>query len=231
MAAFNWIENLPPGIQFDLLGRARERVFADGTTLYRQGDHVREVFQIVSGEIRQSFFTEDGHEVLFYIYKAGDLVCDSAIHENEPYPATISTRGETRLRVWPAGEISYLRARFPEVEAALSIQMSKRLRGTVRLVGELLTQSVSSRIASRLIWLSELEKGGILTISQSDLGLMVGATRQSVNAVLKDLRSHGLIEANYGQIHVKSSAAMLSYVEKSYRLGRNAARGGRFSIS
>jgi CRP/FNR family cyclic AMP-dependent transcriptional regulator len=224
MSAFNWVENLSEETQTVFLGRARERVLPDGATVYRQGDQVLEVFQIISGEIRQCVFTEDGHEVLFYIYRAGDLVCDSAVDEDEPYAATITTRGETRLRVWSTKELRSFRARFPEVESALSIQMSRRLRGAVRLIGELLTQSVASRIASRLLWLTELEGGGALSISQSDLGLMVGATRQSVNLVLKDMRKHGLIEANYGKIIITSSTGLSAYAAESHRLGRSAQR-------
>ncbi|WP_322981416.1 Crp/Fnr family transcriptional regulator [Pseudomonas sp. C11] len=222
MSAFNWVEDLSDEIQKAFLEQARERVLPDGAIVYRQGDQVREVFQIVSGEIRQCVFTEDGQEVLFYIYKPGDLVCDSAVDENEPYAATITTRGETRLRVWSTKELRSFRARFPEVESALSVQMSRRLRGAVRLIGELLTQSVASRIASRLLWLHELERGMALSISQADLGLMVGATRQSVNLVLKDMRKHKVIEANYGQILVTNAAGLSSYAAKSHRLGRSA---------
>ncbi len=53
MSGFNWVEDLKPEIRKALLERARIKIFPDGATIYSQGDPVTDVFQIISGEIRQ----------------------------------------------------------------------------------------------------------------------------------------------------------------------------------
>ncbi|WP_428996465.1 Crp/Fnr family transcriptional regulator, partial [Pseudomonas aeruginosa] len=71
----------------------------------------------------------------------------------------------------------------------------------------MLTQPVAARVASRLLRLSEMGapcvEGADLSLSQADIGLMVGTTRQSVNRVVTDLRKLGLIDTDYGKVTVK----------------------------
>lgn len=214
-AGFNWIENLGPATREALMARARDRKLPNATVLYRQGDATAELFQIVSGEIRMFVLDEDGQEALIYIYGRGDVVADSSAIDRDPYPATIATRGETRLKVWSVDDFRELRAEFPEIDALLALQMSRRLRGLLVLIQELVTLSMPARVAARIASLAQLQgKAGVdvaLSLSQADLSLMVGATRQSINHVLNDLKGRELIGTRYGQIQVKDLAGLVRY--------------------
>jgi len=229
MSGFNWVEDLSPPIRKLVLEKARVRIFPDSTTLYYQGDAVTEVFQIMSGEIRKCIITQDGQEALMYIYKPGDLIGDSSIADEEPYPVTIITRGEATLRVWSAKDFADLRSLHHEVETAVAGQISLRLRAALRLLEELLTQPVAARVASRLIWLADMQGGADqsaeLTISQADLALMVGSTRQSVNRVVTELRQLKIIETDYGRVTVKDLEGLRSYVNEHQN--QRHGRGGK----
>ncbi|MED7666691.1 Crp/Fnr family transcriptional regulator [Pseudomonas moraviensis subsp. stanleyae] len=226
MSGFNWIQDLSLPVRQAVLDRARLRTLPDSTTLYHQGDLITEVYQIVSGEIRQCIITADGQEVLIYIYKPGDLVGDSSIADQDPHSVTIITRGEAVLRVWSARDFTELRTTYTEVENAVAAQISRRLRGALRLVEELLTQPVAARIASRFFWLSDIQgasaEAANITLSQSDIGLMVGSTRQSVNRVVTELRKLDLIETNYGKVTVKDTEGLRRYISEHQRHGRNS---------
>lgn len=157
----------------------------------------------MSGEIRQCIFTEDGQEVLIYIYQPGDLVGDSSVSDGDPSSVTFITRGSVELRAWSVRDFSTFLATYPEAAAAVSAQLSRRLRGALRLLEEMLTQPVPARIASRFFWLSDAQGGpeseANIALSQADIGLMVGSTRQSVNRVVTELRKLKLIETDYGR--------------------------------
>ncbi|KPG95611.1 hypothetical protein AEQ67_20535 [Pseudomonas sp. RIT-PI-q] len=225
MIGFNWIEDLSPLTRNALLEKSRLRSFPGGTTLYQQCDPVIEVFQIVSGEVRQCILTADGQEVLIYIYKPGDVIGDSSIGDEEPYSVTFITRGESVLRVWTARDFNALRATHQEVESAVAAQTSRRLRGALRIVEELLTQSVAARVASRLLWLSQVQRSSndavSLTLSQSDIGLMVGSTRPNVNRVMKELRALSLIETDYGKVIVRDVEGLRHYINDHRRRSRD----------
>lgn len=153
MSGFNWVEDLSPGVRAALHANARIRTYGDGTTIYRQGDPVIEVFQIISGEIRQCIFTEDGQEVLIYIYQPGDMVGDSSVSDGDPSSVCFISRGKVELRAWSVKDFNALTAAHPEAAAAVSAQLSRRLRGALRLLEELLTQPIPARIASRFFWI------------------------------------------------------------------------------
>lgn len=205
------------------MARARDRKLPNATVLYRQGDATAEIFQIVSGEIRMFVLDEDGQEALIYIYGQGDVVADSAAIDRDPYPATIATRGETRLKVWSVDDIMELRAEYPELDASLALQMSQRLRAMLVLIQELVTLSVPARVASRIASLAQLQgklsTDTALSISQADLSLMVGATRQSINLVLNELKTRDLIDTRYGRIHVKDLAGLHRYAAAAKKRG------------
>ncbi|WP_440465703.1 Crp/Fnr family transcriptional regulator [Pseudomonas sp. YH-1] len=221
MSGFNWIEDLSSGVRAALHANARIRSYGDGTTIYRQGDPVIEVFQIIAGEIRQCIFTEDGQEVLIYIYQPGDMVGDSSVSDGDPSSVSFITRGEVQLRAWPVRDFNALLAAHPEAAAAVSAQLSRRLRGALRLLEELLTQPVPARIASRFFWISDAQRGTNIPLSQADIGLMVGSTRQSVNRVVTELRKLDLIETNYGKVTVKDPDGLRRYITANQRHGRD----------
>lgn len=91
-----------------------------------------------------------------YIYKAGDLVGDSSVVDDDPYSVTILARGDVTARAWSIKDFATIRTAHHEIEAAISAQSSRRLKSTLKLVEELLTQPVAARVASRLLRLSEM---------------------------------------------------------------------------
>ncbi len=221
MTGFNWTTELSPPTQEKLLTSARKLSLPDGNTIYREGDEVTDVFQIVSGQIRKCMITEDGQEVLIYVYGAGDFLGDSSAGDEDPYSVTIVTRGKTELRAWSTRHFAELRATFPELEAAVSRQTNKRLRYVLRLLSDLLTKPAPVRIASRLLWLCEMQPESAndidLDTSQADIGLMVGSSRQTVNQVLTDLRNRDVLQTDYGRIVVKNVAELRAYIQEKTR--------------
>lgn len=227
MSGFNWIEDLRPDLRKVLFEKARIRTFPDGATVYAQGDPVTDVYQIISGELRLSILTEDGQEVLMYIYKSGDLVADSSVADDDPYSVTLQARGELTTRAWSVKDFAALRAAHHEIESAISAQSSRRLKGTLKLVEELLTQPIAARVASRLLRLAEMgsAQGADLPLSQADIGLMVGTTRQSVNRVVTELRKLELIDTDYGKVTIKDLEGLKRYISDHQRHGRGEPEG------
>jgi len=221
MKGFNWIDELSPQVRDTVLRCSHPRTVADSRILYQSGDRVTEIFQIVSGSIRKCILTEDGQEILLYVYGPGDIVADAPVTDDEPSPVTLTTRGETRLRVWSAGDLKLLREQYHEVETALASQINRRLRVALQLIEELLTMPVAARIASRFAQLGDLRQpsaqGIDLMLSQVDIGLMVGSTRQSVSRVVNELRELGLIEPLYGKVIVKDLPGLNRYVREHHR--------------
>lgn len=225
MTGFNWIEDLSPSASEALREKSRIRSLPGGITLYRQRDPMTEVFQIVSGAVRQCILTADGQEVLIYIYRPGDVIGDSAVASNESYSINFITRGKSVLRVWGARDFNDLRARYHDIEAAIVAQTNRRLKGALQIIEELLTLPVAAGIASRFVSLAQMQKSEkvavSLSLSQSDIGLMVGSARPNVNRAIRELRELGLIETDYGRILVKNREGLVRYINDHGRQTKN----------
>jgi CRP/FNR family transcriptional regulator len=170
--------------------------------LCQQGEQATKFYQIVSGKIRQFILTPHGSEVLVYLYGDGDVVGDFAAVEPLPYPVNIAAQTEVKLRVWSLKAFAPIRHEFPEIDAALAVQMAKRLRAVLIRMEEMSTLGVPARVAGRLLSIMQTAGSMELQLSQADLALSIGASRQTVNEVLNTLRRRKLIACQYGVITV-----------------------------
>jgi DNA-binding GntR family transcriptional regulator len=60
----------------------------------------------------------------------------------------------------------------------------------------------------------------LLSLSQTELGELIGLSRQSIGAALKQLQGEGLLSMGYGGIVIRDLHALAAYEE------RELARGG-----
>jgi len=56
--------------------------------------------------------------------------------------------------------------------------------------------------------------GPVLTLSQTELGELIGMSRQSISAALKQLQGERLLSTGYGGLVVKKLPALLNYEER-----------------
>ena len=97
------------------------------------------------------------------------------------------------------------------INAILSIlsSLSKRLRLTDEFLEDTCFLSISARLAKKLFELAEShgkKEDNIvnidLSLTQKELGDMIGATRESTNKELKILRNRGLISTDGNRIKI-----------------------------
>ena len=87
----------------------------------------------------------------------------------------------------------------PSILFALSGQMANRLRETTKKVGDLAFVDVTGRVAHALLDLSRQPDamthpdGMQIKISRTELGKIVGCSREMVGRVMKNMEEQGLI--------------------------------------
>ncbi len=104
------------------------------------------------------------------------------------------------------------------IESILSL-LSKRLRKTDDLLEDTCFLNISARLAKKLTELAEShgqKKGSKvlidLSLTQKELGDMVGATRESINKELKSLRKQGLIIIEESRIRILDISRLKSKI-------------------
>jgi CRP/FNR family cyclic AMP-dependent transcriptional regulator len=85
----------------------------------------------------------------------------------------------------------------PQIAKALLQALARRLREADRKISSLALMDVYGRVARTLLELAKEEQGKLVVrqnLSQQDIANMVGASREMVNRILKDLAVGGYIE-------------------------------------
>jgi CRP/FNR family cyclic AMP-dependent transcriptional regulator len=94
--------------------------------------------------------------------------------------------------------------RHPEANLILLRSLAKRIRGITTNLSSLAQLDVYGRIARVLLQEAVDEQGELVTprMTQQDIGEMVGASREMVSKILKDLRIGGYISIQDKRIRI-----------------------------
>ena len=93
----------------------------------------------------------------------------------------------------------------PSISAIVMQALAKRLRDADRKISTLALMDVYGRVANTLLDLAIVNNGKLVfgeKLSQQDIANMVGASREMVNRILKDLTDRGYISVEQKTITI-----------------------------
>lgn len=207
---FDLVQWLPPDIAEAYARRTKRRRYQPGQQIYAQGDAGTEMYRIVSGYVRMLARTEEGREVVFLRFGPGDAFGLSSLIDGEPRPHTADAATAVELEVLSRRAYDELRLEYRGFDEALLQLMSRMMRYSSRLFRELSLNAIEERIAVRILQGVAAAHGPVpdavpcrLALSQGEIALMVGASRQTVNRILNMMQDAGIIATEYNTIVVK----------------------------
>ena len=214
---FDLLSLLPEALARTVLDGATRRTCPAGSTIYCQGDVAREFYRIVSGSVRLSFIDDDGREVVFVHYERHDCFGYSSLIDGKGLPHTAEAFTDVELQVIKRGVFDRLRG-TPAFDDALLRLLCGYVRVLSNDVAEANLDELSNRLALRLLEAARPNEAGLPTVrmSQSELGLMVGATRQWVNKLLRQFQDDGLVQLAYGAVLLRDTGALRKRAEKQH---------------
>ena len=175
-----------------------KRRFKRGELVVEQGKKSNALFIILTGRCR--VFTSDarGREVILANMQPGDYIGEMSLIDNEPHSASV--RAEVQTDVLMLGRLEFARCLPENTSMAYAVMkgLVQRLRYADRKIESLALMDVYGRVARSLIESAEPLSDGSMVIrskvSRQDLAKMVGASREMVSRVMKDLEERGYIE-------------------------------------
>lgn len=192
-----------------------------GDLILQQGDECHEMFYIIDGSVRTVLLTCQGDEFLVSIHGQGEFICEASYITNRSSILSIYAMDDVRLLILPDSEYHKLLAKYPEVSTTIMMCISQKLNMVVDRLGHYAASGIPSRIASVLLLFAE--KYGIPTpegmkinhrMTDSELGVYIGAKRESVNRSLKKLRNEGLIQKDGEFLYIQNTEALKELAEK-----------------
>jgi CRP-like cAMP-binding protein len=191
---------------FSMLTTDQAQVIADGVVKrrYRRGEIIVEqgrksdaLFILLSGRARVITSDSRGREVILAVLEAGDYLGEMSLIDNDPHSATVRAEVQTDVLVLGRGEFAACLPENSSLSYAILRGLVSRLRNADRQIESLALLDVYGRVARALLDMADDEDGERIIrqkVSRQDLAKVVGASREMVSRVMKDLEERGLIE-------------------------------------
>ncbi|PIX95650.1 MAG: hypothetical protein CO126_00605 [Hydrogenophilales bacterium CG_4_9_14_3_um_filter_63_34] len=200
---------------WELIRLAHQETAPAKQALFQEGQAGDSLHIVLEGRVKVSLLSEEGKEAILSILGVGEVFGEMSLFDSEPRSATVSTMEPCRFLVLRRQVfLPFLEKRVP-VMLELIAEMSRRLRATNTLVGNLSFLNLSARLARILLNLiqqyGKVTPQGIvigLKLSQEELGHLVGVSRESVNRQLRLWVDAKFIEYGHGTLIVLNSDAL-----------------------
>jgi len=175
-----------------------KRRFRRGEIVVEQGRKSNALFILLNGRARVLTSDSRGREVILAVLEAGDYVGEMSLIDNEPHSATVRAEVQTDMLVLARADFARCLPEASTLSYGILRGLVKRLRNADRQIESLALLDVYGRVARTLLDMAEETPEGIKIIrhkvSRQDMAKVVGASREMVSRVMKDLEERGVIE-------------------------------------
>lgn len=172
------------------------RRYPKNTTIINEGDTTDALYLISSGKVKVVRTLDGGKEVVISVLGPGDYFGEMSLIDHEPRSASVVTREDSEIIMLYREMFTRLLLANPQLAVNIMKGLCQRLRDADQRIESLALMDVYGRIAGLLIQMSE-EQDGLQVIrdelTHQDIASMVGASREMVSRILKDLTRGGYI--------------------------------------
>jgi CRP/FNR family cyclic AMP-dependent transcriptional regulator len=171
------------------------RAYPKSTIIVTEGDKTDSLYIILEGRVKVFVSDDDGNEVLLQTQGPGEYFGELVLDEG-PRSASIMTLEPSRFLVVPKSDFHAFVMHNPAFALSLIEKLIGRVRSLTASVKSLALMDVYGRVARLLLELAE-DSGGQLAISQrltqQEIASRIGASREMVSRILKDLSVGGYL--------------------------------------
>jgi CRP/FNR family transcriptional regulator, cyclic AMP receptor protein len=187
-----------------LSAHASLQAFGKNAVIINEGDQSESIFVISSGRVRVFLRGEDGKEVTLNVHGPGEYFGEMVLDEG-PRSASVIALEPARLFVIAKTEFRNFLAANPDFAMKLINRLMRRVRALTESVGNLALLDVYGRVARLLLEKAQAHDGRLLItekLTQQDIADRVGASREMISRIFKDLVAGGYISMEGKQITI-----------------------------
>ncbi len=188
-----------------IASHAVTRSYAKNTVIINEGDESDSLFLINTGRVKVYLADEEGKEVIINTLGPGDYFGELALIDEAPRSASVMTIEDAKLSIVSKRDFEGCLARYPEIALRVIKGLTKRLRHLTENVKSLALMDVYGRVARTLLSMAVEENGKMVVqqrLTQRDIAAMIGASREMVSRILKDLTVGGYISVDKKSITI-----------------------------
>lgn len=174
-----------------------KRRYKRGEVVVERGTHSNALYILLNGRARVLTADQRGREVIMAVLEAGDYLGEMSLIDGEPASATVRCEQPTDMLVLGRQEFARCLPDPNSLAYGILRGLVARLRNADRQIESLALLDVYGRVARSLLDMAEDENGLKIIrgrVSRQDMAKVVGASREMVSRVMKDLEERGQIE-------------------------------------
>jgi len=189
------------------------RRFAKNTVIIDENDKADSLYVIERGKVKVYLSDKKGKEYIINTMGAGEYFGELSLLDDDSRSASVMTTEDVNILVIYKQDFKNLLEKYPRIAIQLLKNLTQRIRKLTENVKSLALQDVYGRVTKVLLELAVERSAEELFVeeklTQQDIADRVGASREMVARILKDLATGGYIsfENRHIVIHGKLPAA------------------------
>lgn len=193
-----------------LLEKGQKKSYPKNKLIIDDGDRSSSAYIINSGKVKVFLSDDQGKEIVLSYLEAGEYFGEMALIDQEERSAAVMTVEDSELTEISQKSFRECLRAHPELAERMMLGLVSRLRDADKMISSLALQDVHERVANMLAKLA-VKKDGKLVIddkpTHQHIANIVGASREMITRILKNMSTDGHIEINGKQILIKDRRA------------------------
>jgi CRP/FNR family transcriptional regulator, cyclic AMP receptor protein len=215
-AIARWSHGLPEAERERARRGIVEKTYPAGSYICHLGDRFDVWTGVIDGLVKLSTSSDSGKMVSFAGLPSGAWFGEGTVIKGEPRRYDLVALRETRLALMDSATFFWLFNNSVGFNRFLVLQLNERLGHFIGLVETDRLLDAPARIVRALSFLFNPELhpnvGLCLSITQEEIGLLSGLSRQATNKALKQLVEEGVVSLERGGVAIRAWADLNAYL-------------------
>ena len=196
-------------LRAQLIYSALAKQYSEDQIIQQRGETAHGFYLIASGSVSIGQFLSKGEFRAVAVLGPGDSWGELAMFANRPRVVDAIARGPCEVRFIRSADFEAAIAGSAEEMRMLLGAMSVQFQDMLDMMAGIRRGTAHVRVAGLLDALAGASPlPANVRLTQQELGELLGLTRVTINAALKELEAAGAIARRYGQIEVLDKAAL-----------------------
>lgn len=215
----HWFSQLPPEFSTALLDHAQVRQLKAGEALFLRDGPPCGLYGLVSGSVQ--FSGHGGPEqavrkALLIVLSPPSWFGEIAVFDHSVRTHDAHAAEPTTLVHVPDAALQAWLQQHPHHWREVGLLMADKLRMALQNIESLMVLPAQQRLVQRLLLMAQghgqtvpgASPRKVLSVTQEDLSLMLGISRQTTNQILTELKGRQLIRVQRGEVEILDLAGL-----------------------
>jgi CRP/FNR family cyclic AMP-dependent transcriptional regulator len=211
MLAQPWFAGLAQEMQARIMDSVYTLQGGKGDTLLRAGEEVRGWYAVLTGLVKLQSQTSPGRRQGYLGIPGGEWFGEGSVMKKEPRRYDVIALRDSEMLCLPRNLFEELYERDLAFNQSLTRHLNMRLGQAMLIIETMRLRTPEQRVAmylSPMLWHGSRR----VNLTQEELGVLSGLSRQTVNAVVNDFDRRGLVALDLGRIEIRNEPGLLAII-------------------